>query len=185
MKKRLLTVLILVIVSNYYAYSQTSLIGIKTGLINYNFLLNEYPNQKSDFYLGLNYEYTLFNALFSVSSEIQYVFDKKWLLIPLSINLKPGKRFKFILSQGIVPVFRIDYKAPENSIDLGGMLGIGIDYSNHNNYSFYGKFGLMLIPDKFYMGTHFGGRFIDRNLEIYQFISFGINYSIDKKMIKY
>jgi hypothetical protein len=157
-------------------YSQDHLTGLKAGLINSNFFLGDNQVKNSFFFMGLNYEYVPKRAMLSISTEVQYIVHSKVFMIPLSINLKPGNKIKFLASGGILPIIRLEKKYPNKTIDIGGTCRIGIEYRVNKIISIYGNFGFLFIPGREYYRSS-----IRKTKEKAQFFNIGVNYFVNRK----
>jgi len=178
MIKRLILILSFIFFLISHVYSEELLIGLKTGFNNPNFFEVDFLKHNSDLFMGLNYEIAPKKSLFSYSMEVQYSFNPKLILIPISINFRPGNRIKYIASGGILPTIRLNRVDPENTMDIGGLFKIGIDYRINKTISLYSNFGFYFIPNRYYYYSHFGGKYLEKTIEYGQFINLGINYII-------
>ena len=181
MKNLLFLIIIFCCANNIEA--QNIYYGIKNGLITHvNFGSQaEKILMDNSYSVGLVAEYIPNKAMFSVTAEIQYLFEYQTLLLPISLNLIPGKKIKFRILGGIVPLARINPVIPNKTIGIGAKSGIGIDLKLNQRINLNSDIAFNFIPYQTYHYMHFGPAEIDRNIDRLTNINIGIQYSFKKK----
>jgi hypothetical protein len=163
--------------------AQEKYIGIRSGLLTQD-LFNKYDNRlysEKAFFAGINAEYIPRNAMFSISTGIEYFFRYNYLLIPLSVNLYVGRIIKFGITGGVNPLFRLNPVAPNKVFVICGNVGAEISYKINQEFAVFSDFGLQFIPELSYSPSHFGGKPIDRSTEKFEYLCIGLKYLIDRK----
>ena len=156
--------------------------GIKNGLIT-NALFDQqtekiFPEKSYSF--GLIAEYSPYKAIFSFSSEIQYLFVLKTLLFPMLINLGPGERVQYRILGGVVPLIRIKPSDADRTLGVGAKSGLGINFKINQKIILAFDIGFNYIPFRTYHYMHYGPTVIDRNIDRLINLNIGIKYSFIK-----
>ena len=127
MKKPL--IILICILTTTISISQSIQLGGRFGYIPHsinpkdaNFL------SPQTFSVGLLAEYTPQKALFTISSEIQYLGKLNQLILPISINLTFGKIIRPRITWGAIPMIRLSPEYPDVVFGFGMKTGGGIDF---------------------------------------------------------
>jgi len=127
-------------------------------------------------------EYVPKKAMISFSLGIQYFPEAKIIFLPLALNLNPGKRFKFNLKAGILPVIRLSCVKPDKTIEFGGFGGIGAAYEINKKIEVFADIiGFYFVPHYYTYYDHFGGTSTEHKIDRLEYFNIGMKYSIWSK----
>lgn len=176
--KKIILIITLSIILAPSLYSQEQTVGVQLGVLNSNFLDSYSIKNYSSLLFGVKYEYSPKLVFVSVSGSIQYT--QNVFLTPITLNLKLGKKLKFLVSGGVMPVFRFWNLGIQKNVELGGIWHVGLEYKVSKSFSIYGTYGDHIIPVKYEHPNHFGGSTIYQEIEYLHSILIGVNYIIPK-----
>lgn len=172
--KKLLFLICLTVLFTHSLSSQEQSIGVQIGVLNPNFFTSNSLQNNSILFYGVKYEYTPKVAFFSLSAALLNV--NNLFLTPISVNLKLGKKLKFIASGGMMPVYRFWNLGFQKKVELGATWHVGLEYKISKSFSINGSFGNYYIPIRKISYTDFIGGEIYKVIEKSQFFSLGLNY---------
>ena len=158
-----------------FVAAQDFSVGLTGGAYSYGFPT---PFSELSYSIGLNAEYTPPGAFFAVSADLQYLIDTKALIIPISLSLVFGKRFRPRVTGGFGPVIRINPLEPNVPFGIGARFGFGLDYKITEKIAISSEMGLYFIPYRHYHYNHFDSPDISSGFDRLLNFTLGVKYYI-------
>jgi len=162
--------------------SQKVYLGAKSGFTTYTL----FPQYDDDFFLDVSYSFGLVaeyippKAFFSITSEIQYLFEPDFLLFPLSLNLVFEEKFVPRIFVGLVPLVRVKPVDPNVIFGVGAKTGLGIAFRISSKLDISSDIAWCFLPERYYHYNHFAPAEIERDVYRILNINIGIGYYIGK-----
>ena len=156
MKCKTFIIVCLILFSGKTAISQGKFVGIKLGVIPGE-IRNPF-SENSRYLVGLKWEFVPKNAIFTLSTEIQYIPKTEIVLTPIALNFRLGRKTKFRTEAGILPIFNLrNIDPPNKKLTLGAVLGIGLEIPASKRLSIITETGFYFIPNREYRVSPAGG----------------------------
>jgi hypothetical protein len=180
MKLKKNIILCLLLISGKYAISQTRYFGIKLGVIPSE--IRDPFSENPSYLIGIRGEFAPKNAVFALSTEIQYIPKTEIVLTPIGLNFRLGRRTKFRTMAGILPILNLGNIDPPNKwLTVGAVLGIGIEIPASNRLSIITESGLYFIPNREHRVSPGGAPYTYSEMNHGIFLSVGIQYQFGQK----
>jgi hypothetical protein len=161
------------------AHSQEVNIGFRTGFIT-QYLFTD--PEDLNFSFEITGEFVPKKAMISFTQGIQYFPKANIIFLPLALNLNPGKRFKFNLKGGLLPVVRLAREKPDKTIEFGGFVGIGASFEINKKIEVFADIiGFYFVPHYYTHYDHFGGSSTVREIDKLEYFNIGIKYKICRR----
>jgi hypothetical protein len=180
MKPVKLLIILFTILSGSHAFSQEKYVGLRFGIAPSQ-MANPFKEVTS-YLFGIKGEIKPKNAIFTFSTEIQYIPKAQAILTPIGINFRIGKKTKLRLGGGVLPMFSLRSINPPNKlITIGAILGTGIEIPTSKRFSILTECGLYFIPSTDYRISPGGMPTIVKKINHNIYLSLGVQYHLNKK----
>lgn len=155
--------------------AQEILVGAKTGINIAD--IDDNSLSIGSFSMGIVAEYLPESAFFSVNTEFNYLFDPRYMIIPLYLKAFFGDKIRPNIKGGLMPLFRLQPDDLNGPFGFGVMWGGGIDVRVGANYFIFGGLDLFYIPFSY----HYRTTQISSSFHLYPIFNIGLKYNLLKK----